>query len=77
MNPYLCSSEGQNFQETQLGCSSHIQLSGCRKCGWYLEEDAANATQQLWLLLRVVLGNCAVSVYSEHIVLWQETKSMP
>lgn len=42
----------------------------------YLEEDAANATQQLRLLLRVVLDHCTVSVNGQHVVLWQETKSM-
>lgn len=64
------SSEGQNSQATLLGCSCCTQLLVSTQCGQYLEENAANSTQQLWLLLRVVLDYCEVSVYSQHIVLW-------
>lgn len=40
----------------------------------YLEENAANATEQLWLLLGVVLDHRVVGVHSQHVVLERKAK---
>lgn len=35
----------------------------------HLEEDPADATQQLWLLLGVVLDHGVIGAHSQHVVL--------